>query len=328
MAFNRKSAVDYADKYWNIPADDGIFWLTNQSVSIDQVRQRNVIGNATWKKAAVADGWQPFFVNDNSGGEKAVFRRVVAGKTEEILINSWEGIADCAHFLSRCLTAGGLQVEERGVPSLVRTLQARSDTKTLCEQVPTSAAQRVIDTGIIKPGDMIGYFNVDPKGDYGGAKQYAHSTMYVGKVNGNKDGGITCHTICRFPGRSWVEDSWWLKPPGHYAYTLIHFSADDPAPNLSQVNGLTGWWQLNYAGRTEYYLIEKSGSATYTKIAPKKGQLFVTAPQGSAYWFMAASGEITFVWRKTATVEVWARVAAGYKSLINGVTPGTLKKIS
>jgi hypothetical protein len=121
MSFNRKSAVDYAEKHWNIPADDGVFWLSNQAVSIDKVRKSNVIGNATWKMAPVADGWQPFFVDDKGGGEKAVFRRVVAGKTEEILINPWEGIADCAHFLSRCLTTGGVKVDERGVTSLVRS---------------------------------------------------------------------------------------------------------------------------------------------------------------------------------------------------------------
>ncbi len=327
MTFNRKSAVDYADKYWNIPADDGIFWLSNQGVQIDQVRQSNVIGNATWRKAPVADGWQPFFVNDNVGGEKAVFRRLVAGKTEEILINSWDGIADCAHFLSRCLTAGGAKVGERGVASLMQTLQARSDTKTLCEQASTNAAQRVIDSGIFKPGDMIGYFNVDPKGDYDGAKRYTHSTMYVGKINGNKDGGITCHTICRFPGKSWVEDSWWLKPPGHYSYTLIHFSDDDPVPNAIHVNKLAGWWQLDYAGRTAYYLIKKDGSATYTMMAPKVAQSSVNAPQESAYWFMAPSGAITFVWRKTATVEQWTPLLAGYKSLTNGVRPGVLKKL-
>jgi hypothetical protein len=215
----------------------------------------------------------------------------------------------------------------QGQTLTVRTLQARNDTKTLCEQVGTSEAQRVIDSGIFKPGDMIGYFNVDPTGDYGGAKQYTHSTMYVGKINGKTDGGITCHTICRFPGKSWVEDSWWLKSPGHYAYTLIHFADDDPVPNAAKANALAGWWQLDFTGRTEYCLIDKGGTASYTTVAPKKGQRTIGAPLESAYWFMEPSGDVTFVWRKTATVEVWTASSAGYKSLINGVTPGVLKKL-
>jgi len=168
MGFNRKEAVKFADLHWNTPADDGLFWLSNEAVVISQVRKDNVIPTTSWKKAPADDGWQPFFVDDGKRGEKAVLRRVVGGVTEEILINPWEGIADCAHFLSRCLTAGGVTVSERGVPQLIDTLQAKSNTKTLCEQVSKEGGQRVIDSGIFKPGDMIGYFNIDPKGDYGG----------------------------------------------------------------------------------------------------------------------------------------------------------------
>ncbi len=328
MAYNRSAAVNFADKHWNIPADDGLFWLSNQAVVIDQVRRNNVIPTSFWQKAPAADGWQPFFADDGIGGEKAVFRRVVAGKTEEILISPWEGIADCAHFLSRCLTAGGLKISERGVPSLVQSLQSLPNTKTLCERVVTGVGQRVIDCGVFKPGDMIGYYNVDPKGDYGGRQEYSHSGMYVGKLGANKDGAITCHTICRFPGRSWVEDSWWLKSPGHYTYTLIHFSDDDPVPNPAKANVIAGWWKLTYSGKAEYYLIQKTGSAHYTLKPPSKGQTVALGAAGSAYWFMGMNGEITFVWRNTGTVEVWTPEGAGYKSLINKLIPGSLTKIS
>ena len=122
-------------------ADDGIFWLSDQSVSITQVRMHNVIPTSTWKKAPIAEGWQPFFVDDGLGGEKAVFRRVVSGVTEEIPINPWAGIADCAHFLSRCISAGGVKIDERGVPSLVNTLQGLNNTKTLCEKVDKVGAK-------------------------------------------------------------------------------------------------------------------------------------------------------------------------------------------
>lgn len=327
MAFARADAVKYADKFWNIPADDGVFWLSNQSVNVNQVRLHNVIPTPFWKKAPAGDGWNPSFVDDGAGGEKAVFRRAVSGTMEEILINPWDGIADCAHFLSRCLTAGGLRISELGVPSLVSKLQGLANTKTLCERVTTDAGQRVVDSGVFKPGDMVGYFNIDPKGDYGGAKQYSHSAMYVGKIGGTTDGGITCHTICRFPGRSWVEDSWWLKAPGHYTYTLIHFADDDPLPDPVKTAALTGWWQLDYSGRTEYYLVQ-AGSATYTKRAPTRGQTVVHIPEGTAYWFMAPNGEITFTWRKTGTVEVWTPAAAGgYTSEINEAIPGALTKL-
>ncbi len=327
MAYNRVDAVSFADKHWNIPADDGLFWRSDVEVIIAKVRAHNILKLPTWKAAPVADGWMPFFVSDGAGGEKAVFRRIVGGTTEEILINPWAGLADCAHFLSRCLMAGGVNVQLVSVPKLVKALQARHDTKTLCEEVTKEAGQRVIDSGIFKPGDMIGYFNIDPKGDYNGAREYAHSGMYAGKIGGSTDGAITCHTICRFPGRSWVEDSWWLKPPGHYTYTFIHFSDDDPAPDAAKAGALSGWWKLEYSGKTEFYLMNRGGTAQYTKTAPKKGQASVHTSEGSAFWFMATTGEVTFIWKKTGTVEVWTPSGAGYKSMINGTVPGVLTKL-
>ncbi len=327
MPYTRAKAVGFADTHWNTPADDGLFWLSNEAVVIEQVRKANVVPTSAWKKAPAAEGWQPVFVDDGKGGEKAVFRRVVGGITEEILINPWEGIADCAHFLSRCLTAGGLNISERGVPSLVQTLKGLHNTKVLCEQVDKDGGQRVIDNGLLKPGDMIGYFNVDPKGDYGGARQYSHSGMFVGKINGSKDGAITCHTICRFPGRSWVEDSWWLKPPGHYAYTFIHFTDDDPVPDRGKVDALAGWWQLEHLGKTEFYLVRRDGTAQYTLSKPKKGQLVAPHAPNSAHWFMGSAGDVTFVWRKAGTIEVWTPDGGGFKSTINKVIPRVLTKL-
>jgi hypothetical protein len=327
VAFTRDKAVKFAEKHWNIPADDGIFYLSNQGVNIEQVRHHNVIPINDWKKAPAGEGWQPFFVDDGNRGEKAVFQRVRNGKTEEILINPWAGLADCAHFLSRCLTAGGIKIAERGAPGMVSTLQGLSNTKTLCERATREVGQRVIDSGIFKPGDMIGYFNIDPKGDYNGKLQYAHSGMYAGKIGGTTDGGITCHTICRFPGKSWVEDSWWLKPPGHYTYTLIHFSDDDPAPNSGKTDGLVGWWQVDSSGTTAYYLIQRNGTAQSTRRAPAKGAQVIHGPEDAAYWFMALNGEITFIWRKAGNVEVWTADAKGFKSVTNGAATSALKKL-
>lgn len=322
MAYKRDDAVKYAAKHWNIPCDDGVFWLSNERISVAAKRKQ--------LKAPEADGWQPMFVKgDGTDPEKAVFRRTVGGVTEEKLINGWDGLADCAHYLSRCLTTGGAKIDERGVTGLVNTLQARSDTKTLCERTPRAGAQRVIDSGIFKPGDMIGYFNIDPSGDYDGAKRYTHSTMYVGKLDARGDGGVTCHTVARFPPHSWVNDSWWLKD-GAYTYTLIHFTADDPAPNLLKAEKLAGWWKLQYSGRTEYYYMFKDGRARYTLKAPQSAKSQLTLPDGSAYWFMDGAGKITFIWRASGTVEIWTPDpggGGGYSSKINGAVDGTLTKL-
>jgi hypothetical protein len=69
------------------------------------------------------------------------------------------------------------------------------------------------------------------------------------------------------------------------------------------------------------------GFVQYTTIAPKKGQSHIGIAAGSAYWFMSASGEITFTWRKSGTVEVWKPDGGGYKSTINNAVPGVLTKL-
>jgi hypothetical protein len=326
MAYTRAAAVKFAEKFWNVPADDGIFWLSNQAVVVAQVRQMNTIPTTSWKKALATDGWMPFFVDDGNGGEKAVFRRGMGPAMQEILINPWAGIADCAHFLSRCLSAGGLSIAERGVPSLVDRLQSLQNTKTLAEKVGQDAGQNIVNSGVFKPGDMIGYFNIDPKGDYNGAKQYAHSGMYAGKINGSKDGAITCHTICRFPGKSWVEDSWWLRDPGHYLYTFIHISDDDPAPDPGKAAILAGWWKAEFAGQTDFYFIQKNGSASKTKRAPVKGQAAAHFAEDTAYWFMASNGEVTLTWRKSGSVERWSPTGSSFESKIF-IFPRTLTKL-
>ena len=316
--FDRDKAVSYADSHWNVPCDDGVVWLSNDAVVVENARRQ--------LKAPAADGWKPVFVKGVGEPEKFVFRRTVSGGViEEKMINGWAGLADCAHFLSRCLTAGGVAVAERGVRGLVDKLAARADTRVLCEQVPRDRAQRVIDTGVFKKGDMLGYFNVDPQGDYGGRPDYSHSTMFVGKIDSAGIGGVTCHTVARFPPRSWVNDSWWLHDG--YTYTLIHFNSDDQMPDSTTMDTLEGWWQLDYSGRTEYYHITRDRRAHYKKTPPKSAKEQLIKGEGGANWFVGAGGKIIFIWRATGTVEVWTPGAGGYSSMINGVTPGTLAKM-
>jgi len=320
LGFNRDSAVKYAEKYWNVPCDDGLLWLTNEAIVIEKKRKE--------LNAPAAAGWQALFVKGSGADpEKAVFRRAVGAVTEEKVISGWAGLADCAHFLSRCLTAGGASLSERGVRELVETLQLRADTKTLCERVTKDRAQGVIDTGIFKKGDMLGYFNVSPTGDFGGRQAYSHSTMYVGKIDTAGVGGVTCHTVARFPPKSWVNDSWWLHDG--YTYTLIHFSTDDTPPSATSVAALEGWWKLDYAARTEYYYIFKDGRARYTTRVPKSAKDVLHVSDGTAYWFMDGSRKITFIWKASGTVEVWSpAVDAGkYISMINATTPGAATKL-
>jgi len=237
MGYSRTKAIDYAKTFWDRPCDDGVFWLTEREVSIAHMRKQ--------LRAPVADGWDARFIPHydaatNSASEDIAFIKSnrsgqsiprLPGTWDLIQIHGWAGLADCAHYLSKCLQAGGANVSSLRVAELVAKLQAMSDTITLAEKVSKAQAQRVIDTGWFKPGDMIGYFNISPHGDYGRANSYTHSTMFVGKIDtgGNPDskdsGRITCHSNSRFGHQYWDEE-WWLHDT--YTYTLIHFKSDDP----------------------------------------------------------------------------------------------------
>ena len=318
MGYDRKKAIKYAETYWDRPCDDGVFWAT------DGVR--NV---AHWRvklKAPEKDGWAARFVDDGTGGEHAVFRRTVAGKLEEKEIQPWAGLADCAHYLSRCVTAGGVKIQERGVTSLIHALQARKDTKTLAEQVNRAQGQRIVNSGVLKEGDMIGYFNVSSTGDYGGARRFTHSTMYTGKLDAADDGRVTCHTMSRFKGKG-VFDSWWLHDK-QYAYTFIHFSADDTLSPIAAT--LEGYWEVKMGTGTAWIHMERWGTAHWLKRAPasKTETLTASAWTDRAYWF-ATGATITIIWRKTGLINVWVPISDGNcASMINGVLPGWAKRLA
>jgi hypothetical protein len=298
MAYDRSAATGYADSFWNQPCDDGKVWLTNGAIDIAEQRRL--------KRTPEGDGWQARFVDDGSGAEMLAFVKAAPPETKKV--QGWAGLADCAHFVSKCLQKGGINIFDLGVPSLVAKLQARADTKTLAEKVPRAAGQKVVDSGLLKPGDLIGYFNVSPDGDYGGAKEYSHSTIFHGKLNSSDDGRVSCHTISRSGTGSSsnpaVTDAWWLHDG--YTYTFIHFSSDDTPISPATRPILEGWWQVDWGGKTYYYAIAGQGHTRYTFSRPTSGktQLSSAAAVNSAYFFQDTN-KLIFVWRKTGTVERW-----------------------
>ena len=320
MAYDRTKSVSYAEKHWDRPCDDGVFWTTSGVLNVAHLRVKH--------KAPEKDGWGVRFIDNGTGGEKAVFRRTVAGKVEDKLIHEWAGLADCAHYLSRCMTAGGVKIEKRGVRSLISALQARRDTKTLGEKVTRKQGQVIVNSGVLKEGDIIGYFQVnsDSGGDYGGARRYTHSTMYTGKLDSTDDGRVTCHTKSRFKGKGWF-DKWWLHD-GQYAYTFIHFSSDDtPSPLAAS---LEGYWEVKIGGGTAWFHVERWGTAHWLKRRPtsKNETLTAAAWTDKAYWFKTG-GLITILWRNTGLMFVWTPAGDGNCiSMLNGMLPGWAKRLS
>ena len=319
MGYERTKAVDYARKFWDRPCDDGVFWLTDGEVNVEKMRKQH--------NAPAADGWEPRFIPfremDGSLTEEFAFIKSdkagfsipkLAGKWHIKSVQGWAGLADCAHFLSKALQAGGAKIFSVRVKELVAKLQGLSSTITLAERVPRTRAQAVIDTGIFKPGDMIGYYNVDPTGgDYGRNNSYTHSTMFVGKLDSNgkadpKDAGrITCHTMSRF-GHDYLNDEWWLHD--YYNYTLIHFIADDPVRSSATESMLRGWWQIDVAGRKEFHLFTAGGSAQFTMYEPKSAKDSIKSPQDTGRWWEPTANSIITIYRKSGIVVQWSVVDA------------------
>jgi hypothetical protein len=295
VAIDRKAAVDYARKFWNRVSDNDKFWISSAEISLAAKRKS--------MKAPAADGWEAFFVPDGSGGEKAIFRRTVGGKTEDMPdpIAIWDDLDDCTHYVCRCLLKGGVSLKETPrANELTETMIKSGKTKVLALKATKDEGQKVVDSGIFKPGDLVGYYT-DKKG------RYTHTAMFVGRLTGaaGDPGGITCHTLCRFQGltKAWNgadDDAWFLH--GGLSYTLIHFSEDDPAPAAS-LSWLPGWWQIG----KDFYCVLENGRAFATPTKPAKASQKLLSGNSAGYYF-EVDKEVVFVWRKPGgkvQVERW-----------------------
>jgi hypothetical protein len=292
VSVDRQAGVDYAKKYWNKVCDDDKFWTTNAVVLLANKRKS--------MNAPAADGWEAFFVSDGGVGEKAIFRRTVKGLTEDMPapIATWDELDDCTHYVSRCLLKEGIALTETPrANELTEAMISHPKSKTLAIKTTRPEGQKIVDSGIFKPGDMVGY--------YTGAKgRYTHTAMFVGRqTNAAGDpGGISCHTVCRFEGltQPWngaSDDAWFLHEG--LTYTLVHFSEDDAAISANTLKWLPGWWKVG----GEFYFVTDNGHAYSTSRAPaSKGQKLLAG--NSAGYYFEMGREIVFVWRKPGKVQV------------------------
>jgi hypothetical protein len=301
MSYNRGNAIDYAQTYWTIPCKDGLLGLRDDRPSIESFRHQ--------LHAPAAD-WKALFVRDDTGTERGVFRK--SGEPDKVF-QGWDGLDDCAHYVSQCLRAGGAAIETQwGARELKERLQALPNTKTLVEKASVDAGQRIVDAGLLKKGDAVIYYKSVPSEE--SHVGYGHSAMYVG------DGGITCHSTCRYKGLGdSTDDEWHLNDGAIFLYTLIHFSTDD-AVEADVSKALTGWWSVEYAGRTSYYAVLTNGSARKSQTPPRRPT--DQPPAGpSAYWFQDQNS-IKFTWKETGDLEDWTVNSANIvvKSKLNDIS--------
>jgi hypothetical protein len=282
MAYQRTAARRYAHKHWDIPCDDGLVAVKSSSkgLSMEEAFRKKMQGErrADWQAAFLRNVQH----NGTTEVEACCFIPTSPNATyREVVFATWSDLNDCAHYVLKCLQAGGIRLKDiGGVPILEQELRKLLNTRTLADRVPSSAAKRILETGLMKKGDVIAYC---------GKNGFFHSSLYLG----NKK--IACHTTSRW------ESDWNLYSKDRVS--LIHFSDDDPAPSTKQASWLPGWWEVIWKSTRYYYYYSRSGRVSYTKTRPKSLKGGMVAPMGKGYWFRESADQYVIIWMKTGSVE-------------------------
>jgi hypothetical protein len=176
-------------------------------------------------------------------------------------------------------------------------MSSSDQTKVLALKCSKTEGQKIVDSGVFKPGDLVAYYTE-------AKNRYTHTAMFVGWQTKKPDdpGGITCHTTCRFQGQPGSSDDTWFLHDTH-SYTLIHFAEDDVAIPAATLNWLPGWWKAG----DEYYFVGENGRAHSTRTKPLRREQRLGASAAVGYYF-EGDGNIVFVWRLAGgrvRVEQW-----------------------
>jgi hypothetical protein len=323
---NRIKALSYALEYWSKPCDDGYFCSYTTSggrAVIHDIRARL----RREGKLPDPDNWKAVFIPSDSGGEQACFIRPnprgkslwgpppgmspdllyptptdpppeLNGLFDVVPFHQDHGIVDCAHFVSRCLSAGEVKLYHPSVPDLVRTLRSypMSVTRTLGVKVTREQGDQILDTGIVRPGDVIAFWAWIERER---RTDYHHSTIYVGvdaapSLDAQKllDRGSTgkgkhrvaCHTVCRF-GKAYYDESWFLSDIlGHF--TFIHFFGPEDEIPSHIASQLKDWVAVDHGGGKEFYHFLSDGRCEKSTNAPKPGRMPHLKPDDHGYWFV------------------------------------------
>src|SRR5437867_1278703 len=99
MAYSRDNAYTYAQQHWNTNCHDKVISVIGSpSINVDQ----------KWTELRLSgrrQDWSVKWVVDPAGGEAAAF----VNGSDKVIFQRWKGLGDCAHFMSRTLTAGGIE---------------------------------------------------------------------------------------------------------------------------------------------------------------------------------------------------------------------------
>lgn len=313
-------AVVHAANFWFRPCADNTVWTKTRAINITQEALALRLPPAEWAGRFLFMPEGKFLIEGlylipaaqagigtlkARGFRSAKFRDRKflcswhdAGKTDDDgLKPKYHGLNDCAHFVSECMKAGGVTgVGSTSAAQLVANLRARADTKTLALNVSKGVAKRIVNSGIMTPGDVIAFSD---------GSRFRHATLFLG------DKSIAMHTAINHPALDIFEEEEegenWMKSANttHPLVTLIHFNHRDPDPALTP--WLPGWWQVTIGGMTFFYHFTNTGKAAWTSQPPTNLAAPPAQPGGKGYWFGTADGNAEVCWRDTGTLDTLIR---------------------
>ena len=312
----RQQIKQYVDKNWMIPCEDGTVWLFDKPIDtgLQVARQSRATGkpwvavflkypDPTWRSLEGLYLVPAGDLGRVKGGEfdatKYAERKMISSWFDKDTKNGdnpeakaqkpeFNGLNDCAHFVTESLAAGEIHVETIRVPDLFSSLRGLSDTKTLAKTVPVDRARNIINANIMDVGDVIIY----SKGN-----DHHHSVVYMG------GGKIAMHTWANHPDHPTIHGDWEASASeDHPLLSLIHFGRDDAG--VSATSPLLGWWTVLWQGTTYYYYFDKSGGVAYTKRAPSKLNQPIQIAESRGYWFQSGT-KLSLCWTATGSLEVF-----------------------
>ncbi|MEV4560195.1 amidase domain-containing protein [Kitasatospora sp. NPDC049285] len=333
---DRAKAVDYAKRFWFRPTDDHLVWLKSEAVDV-RTRKTELMA-----RHVVRSDWEPVFLRNvttdvstgTSGPADGLyyvapahvgvhFRESDIPANERFLALPWFGTAgvpgspgglnDCTTYISHCLVAGGVSglgpaqpgaVWPTRDPAQLYQLKFRpaTEVKLIVDMAARSATETVFAalSHVIKPGDVLTFAA-------GGRQEHAGLLVSVDAATG--EARMTCHSTMDHPDLGAGEGTWQIRTvgPEHPFVSLLHFSADDPAPG--PLTGLAGWWTVTWLGTDFYYFLTAAGSCFWTATKPASS----AAPSrydGWGHWYAGKRPDTVVIVWTTGTVDEFTLDAA------------------
>ena len=339
MAVSRANVVSYANEYWFRPCRDGKAWLANEAVVIASEIARRKLPTADWigaflgydgsskpNTAGTRSHWllEGLYLVRSGDAGRLRSDRIAASYPDAIMLASWydnrsddalthppqyNGLNDCAHFVTECLASGGeAGLRTVSVPALLNSLTSHADTKVLARFTNQANAQRIMDQGLLKEGDVLIFSKT--------VNQHAHSTIYLGS------GKMAMHTYANHPLCTERGNGAWTNSmtAEHNMVTLIHWGLDDSY--TSATDGILGYWSVLWRGTTYYYYFAKGGRVSYSKAKPSNLKTPASSAEGRGHWFQTSSG-VDITWTSTGSLESFIAPTLFTGSAMAGTWNGT-----